>query len=114
MALARKHRITSDKDFDRAFRFGKVFSGRHATIRFVPNNVDRLRFGVAVSAKKFPLAVLRNKIKRNVLSEISASVKNFKNGYDVVVVAQSDPKNGASDLKKLISRVVGEIKTSPQ
>ena len=114
MALARKYRITSDKDFDRAFRFGKVLSGRYVTIRFIPNNVDRLRFGVAVSAKKFPLAVLRNKIKRSVFSEISASVEGLKSGYDVVIVVQSDPKNGASDVRKLISRVIDEIKPGLQ
>ena len=114
MALARKYRITSDKDFDRAFRFGRVLSGQDATIRFIPNNTGRLRFGVAVSAKKFPLAVLRNRIKRSVFSEISASVEDFKNSYDVVVIAQSDPKSGANDLRKLISRVIGEIKKGLQ
>lgn len=114
MALARKYRITSDKDFDRAFRFGKVLAGRHAIARLVPNSLGRLRFGVAVSAKRFPLAVLRNKIKRAVFSEISASMEDFKNSYDVVIIAQSDLKSGTNDLRKLIGRVVGEIKKGLQ
>lgn len=112
MALARKHRIVSDKDFDRAFRFGKIVSGRQAIIRFLPNSVGRLRFGVAVSAKKFSLAVLRNQIKRSVFSGILRHVKDFKSSYDVVIVPQIDLRGDVGGIEKLLGMVIKEIKTN--
>jgi len=111
VALARKYRITSDKDFDRAFRFGEVLSGQGVVLKIVSNNVGRTRFGVAVSAKKFPLAVTRNKVKRAMFLEVAKVVKDFKIACDVVLVAQLGYDKKGGELGVLITKALNAIKS---
>ncbi|MEK7194658.1 MAG: ribonuclease P protein component [Patescibacteria group bacterium] len=114
MALARKYRVVSDKDFNHAFRFGRAVSSRNGTLKIISNNLGYLRFGVAVSTKKFPLAVTRNKIKRAVFSKATKFIKDSRLGYDIIIVAQTNQEDGINDLEKMISKTIAGIKPNPQ
>jgi len=110
VALARKHRIVNDKDFDHTFRFGRVVSGRNTVLKILPNNIGKTRFGVAISAKKFPLAVTRNKIKRAMFSEAASVSADFKTGCDIVMVAQADYDKNTGELGAIIAKAINRIK----
>lgn len=112
MALPRKYRIVRDKDFDRAFRSGKVGNSRQVSLRIIPNSVGNLRFGVAVSGKRFPHAVTRNRVKRRIFSEAAELIKEFKIGYDVIVVALTDDKEDRGVIGEFIRQALNKIQAN--
>lgn len=110
MALPRKYRIVGEKDFNRVFRYGKIVSGKGVLAKVFPNSLERLRFGVAVSSKKFPLAATRNKIKRATFSQLIGVAGSVAWGYDIVFIPQSISQP-TQEIDRIIQKIVGSHRT---
>lgn len=108
--LAKKSRLTKDKDFDHAFNNGKASYDKLLGIKIVSNNLAYNRFGILVSNKVSQKAVERNKIKRQIREIIRLNLNKLKQGYDCVVITSrlilnkeySDIKNSlTNNFKRL-------------
>ena len=84
--------IKEHKEFDNIINTGKYNKGSYFVIYYKDNNINRNRFGIAVS-KKTGTAVIRNRLKR-VTREILNKYKNmFKNNYDYIIIVKRNALN---------------------
>ena len=84
--LAKKNRLTKNKDFDNVFNNGQSSYDKLSGIKIISNNLAYNRFGVLVGSKISQKAVERNKIKRQIREIISLNLDKLKQGYDCVIV----------------------------
>ena len=101
----KRHRLRSAKDFKNAFdRVYKRQPGQSFTILFSINSLSNNRLGLIVPKKHVPLAVDRNKIKREIRDFFRCYIKNnifFENKFDVIVLAKSPAQHlNTKQLKK--------------
>lgn len=85
--LPKLHRLTQERDFNRAFRRGRSCFGQLIGIKAFKNNLGHSRFGFIVSNKIAKKASRRNLIKRRLRAAIHQELKNIKPGYDFAIVA---------------------------
>jgi ribonuclease P protein component len=88
--LAKKHRLTKEKDFENVFKRGRAFSGTFIVVKIKKNESFVSRFGVIVSLKVSKKAVVRNKLRRWLGEIIRINSGSLKAGFDVVVVAKPE------------------------
>jgi ribonuclease P protein component len=95
--------------------FKKVMTNRNLNvsnpvfrIHYLPNKIQKLRFGLAVNKKNFKTAVLRNKIKRQ-MREIIKSVSPPKNVDIVVIVKYAYINNVFQANKKMFINLYNSI-----
>jgi len=83
--LSKEEKILSNRDFDRIYKEGKSRRKGTITVRFLPNNLEFSRLGIAVSKKVFRHAVERNRIKRLIREAFRLNKANLPKGLDMVV-----------------------------
>ena len=94
----RPRRLSRSADFERVYRQGRSFGGRHFVLHLFPR-ADQAelqegpRLGLSVS-RKVGGAVERNKVKRLLRSAVDQLVGSFDPSCDVVVVA----RDGAGEV----------------
>lgn len=97
-ALSENHR------FRALYRRGKSKAGRFIVVYTMKNRSGGVnRLGITVS-KKLGNAVTRNRIRRRIKEAYRINETNFKNGYDIVIVARHGGENAQ------FSALEGEIK----
>ena len=74
--------------FRRLYRKGKSSAGRVLVVYCRKNGLSRNRLGLTVGAK-VGKAVVRNRIRRRIREAYRLSEKDYRRGYDIVVVARS-------------------------
>lgn len=97
--LAKKPKVTGKTDF--------------FMIRQLPNNFDYSRFGVVISKKVSPSAVVRNKIKRIIFDFIRLNKFYNKVGKDILLTVTFQIKKGEevdknaveSNLSKTLTKI---------
>ena len=106
----KKYEIVKEhKDFDNIINTGKYKKGNYFVIYNKDNNLDLIRFGIAVS-KKNGHAVDRNRIKRVTRMILETNKNMFKNGYDYIIIV----KRNANDMdyqaleKDILSIIKGD------
>lgn len=85
--LAKTHRLSKNKDFEKVFSKGKGFKAKYIFLKTLGNNLSFSRFGFVVSKKISKKAVKRHKIKRRISDIIRSKIKEIKGGRDIVIVA---------------------------
>jgi ribonuclease P protein component len=90
--LAKKYRITSDRDFNRVFKGGKRFFSEGINLIRMENGQDYSRFGFVVGSKVDKRAVIRNQVKRWMREAVRIRFDQVKPGFDVVMVADKRAK----------------------
>lgn len=85
--LSREHRLRSNQEFQRVYRFGKSWAHPLAALHVLAQPEGR-RFGISVS-KKVGNAVVRNRVRRRLREILRAQLPALKRGFDVIVVARS-------------------------
>ena len=83
--LAKKWRLTKNNDFRRVKKQGRSLFSQILVVRYCLNNLSTSRFAIVISLKISKRAVVRNKIKRQLLYIIQQYLLNFKQGYDVII-----------------------------
>jgi len=113
--LAKKHRISKDKEYKKIFRKSKRIETENFSFRIakrqnhlrkyelneITNNMKNIsstnyslpsRFGFVVSNKIDKRATRRNGLKRRLRAVIGDNLENITTGYDVVVLVKKQPK----------------------
>lgn len=89
IVLPRKYRLTSDYDFRRVRRLGRVYHTPYFSINIAKaKNPGDLRFGFIVSKKIDKRAVVRNRIARLLREMVANKLSGFPIGFDVVFVTK--------------------------
>lgn len=110
--LAKKYRIQSARSFKKIYKSGKKIYGNFFILRLISNNFKNSRFAVVVSKKVALKAVVRNKIKRQVLFIIQNNLKNFNANYDIVLIVKKEIiKAEFSAIKKDVGKIIDKIKS---
>ncbi len=88
--LARKHRLTTDKDVTRVLRKGRAVFTNLLTIKAIPNDLGAVRATVVVSTKVHKRATKRNLIKRRIREVVHKLIPAFSAPVDMVILAQAE------------------------
>lgn len=109
--LARKHRLTGSKDYQRVQDEGKVYQSNSFGVAFVKRNDDLpSKFGFIVSTKIAKDAVDRNRFRRAMTEAVRTSTIDFKNGYDVVFLAKTTiMRTPTSEVMKEVKNALKQI-----
>lgn len=96
--MQRRFRLTGSKRFSQIHRDGSSAANRYLVIRFLPNGLDRSRFGFLTS-KRIGNAVVRNKVKRRLREAVRQT--RVKAGWDAVFIARTGiERAGYQELKQ--------------
>ena len=79
------------EDFSRVYRKGKVRGGKLLVLYSLPNGTGKSRMGISVS-KRVGNSVVRHRVKRLIRESWRLSLAEFRQGYDLVVVARNAAK----------------------
>ncbi|MDR3330050.1 MAG: ribonuclease P protein component [Mycoplasmataceae bacterium] len=90
--------LKKSADFAKIVEKHSVFNNVIFKIKATPNNLNKLRFGLAVNKKNFPTAVARNLIKRQ-MRQFIQQISNIKH-VDMIVVVKSNYLNNKYETNK--------------
>lgn len=105
--LAKKHRLSGSKDYERVQSSGLMFQSEcFGMAYFDRKDNEPSRFGFVVSTKISKDAVDRNRFKRTMSEAVRMCSTQAKNGYDVVFLAKT------TISRKPTSGVMKEVQSS--
>ena len=78
-----------NKDFQIVYKNGKSYANKYLVMYVLENHREENRLGISVS-KKVGNSVIRHRITRLVRESYRLHKDEFKNGYDIVVIARSN------------------------
>ena len=95
-------------DFARLAEGGIARSHPLLVGRFVRNDLDQTRFGLA-TGKRLGGAVVRNRVRRRIREALRAMAPSFQPGWDVLIIArpaivEADHDALVGALRKLLTR----------
>jgi len=106
--MQRRFRLTGSKRFSQIHRDGSSAANRYLVIRFLPNGLDRSRFGFLTS-KRIGNAVVRNKVKRRLREAVRQN--RVRAGWDAVFIARTGiEKAGYQELKQAADNLLRRSK----
>ena len=88
--LAKKYRVTAEKDYAKLFSKGRPFHGRGVTMKAMHSKLDVPRVGFVVSTKVAKKAVVRNLVKRRMREIARKVIGKMQSGVDVVFMAKQE------------------------
>ena len=83
--MKRKDTIKSQKEFSTLIKTGKFIKTKDYVIYYKDNNLNKIRFGIAISTK-IGNAVTRNRLKRQTREIIYKLNSLFKNNKDYIIM----------------------------
>ncbi len=86
--LSKKYRVKKFKDFDELFDKGEFKSASSFYIKYIENKEDYTKISVVVPKKVAKLAVVRNRIKRQLSEIVRLKYKEIKPGYNILIVCK--------------------------
>lgn len=107
--FSKKSRLVKASEYQRVFKSSKRFSDRYFLVLAHNNPGNPARLGLAISRKKLPTAVQRNRVKRLVRESFRCHRKEL-DGKDIVVLAQKGTLHGKNNelvnsLKELWKKI---------
>lgn len=108
MALAKKNRLKSRKEFDRVFKKGGTIKGDFLFLKFIKSGSLNSRFGVIVPSKIIKLAVERNKIKRLILEAIR--LKDKKSMEAIFTLIKKPTTVNFKNIKEEVDKILDNVK----
>lgn len=94
--LPKEQRLRKDGDIIRVAKKGHSFFTTRLIVKFVPNNLGKIRVTVLVGLKFSKKSTERNRIKRQVRAALAPLMSKLKKGFDVVVTVKTEAKNSTS------------------
>ncbi len=98
MALAKLHRLRHWRDFQVAYQQGRRYSGQFFTLfrlkqfsnknKVLEPKLIPTRLGVSISQKVSKKAVIRNRLKRQILGGFQTLLPNLTPGWRLVIVVK--------------------------
>ncbi|MBS0352134.1 MAG: ribonuclease P protein component [Proteobacteria bacterium] len=110
-SLPKKFRLIKNLEIKGVYQQGCVSRDNFFTCHYSPNDKFFSRLGVLVSKKKIPLAVQRNRIKRQVKEAFRLKRTELPQ-YDIVIVAKSSAgSTGNSELRHCLDNLFTKFGT---
>jgi len=81
-----------NKDFQIVYKKGKSYANKYLVMYILENNSKENRIGISVS-KKVGNSIIRHRITRLIRESYRLHKNNFKQGYDIVVIARTTAKD---------------------
>ena len=81
-----------NKDFQTIYKKGRSYANKYLVMYVLNNKEEENRLGISVS-KKVGNSVVRHRVTRLIRESYRLQSKNFKTGYDIVVIARTDTKD---------------------
>ncbi len=101
--------IKENHEFRRLYHRGKSSANRYLVLYCLKNRRPYNRLGLTVSAK-FGCAVQRNRAKRLFREAYRLHASEFKEGFDLVLVARSRMQNaGCAEIEKALCKAAREL-----
>jgi ribonuclease P protein component len=102
--FSKSMRVVNQRDFDRAFKTGTVFSDGTLVVHACRNEIDRSRLGLSVS-KRVGNSPIRNLWKRLIRESFRKQRLQLPTGWDIVV----RPKRGAIPDHNAIEKSISKL-----
>ena len=80
--------IKENRDFLCVYHTGKSYVNEYLVMYLLKNGSEKNRFGITVS-KKVGNSVVRHRVTRLIREAIRLNLKQFDQGYDIVIVARN-------------------------
>jgi ribonuclease P protein component len=95
VALSPAYRLRQRRDFDWVYQTGTRRRATHLhVIAVAADSESASRFGISISKKVSKLAVVRNRIKRQIKAALRSLLPQVKPGYAVVIVVRASILDG--------------------
>ncbi|OGZ66504.1 MAG: ribonuclease P protein component [Candidatus Staskawiczbacteria bacterium RIFCSPHIGHO2_02_FULL_43_16] len=107
--LPKQNRLTKKKDFDAVFGAGKSIKGNFLIAKVLDSNLPESRFGFIVSKKVSNKATVRNKVKRQLRSIISAATKTTPPADVVFIALPGIQKKELFELKESVDHLFKKL-----
>ena len=101
--MNRRFRLRKNADFQRVRREGKSYAHPLVVLVVAPNQVGRVRVGVA-AGKRIGNAVRRNRAKRRLREIMRPLLPYIRPGYDLMLIAR--PPMNEAEFARIRSAVV--------
>jgi ribonuclease P protein component len=98
--LPYKNRLIKRTDFEKVYKYGRLFYFENVAIKAFENGLDESRIGFSVGIKFSKKAVERNRAKRQMREIFRTKLLEIKKGLDIVIMIKKAEK-GKNDPKKL-------------
>jgi ribonuclease P protein component len=99
-----RHRLTGDKRYSQIHRQGRSAANRLLVVRYLPNGLDRSRFGFLVS-KRIGNAVARNKVRRRLREAVRGH--QVIDGWDAAFIARRGIEDATfQQLQRAVSNLL--------
>jgi len=86
--VPKKNKLIRGEDFALIHRTGRFFSHGRLRAKIAKNSLEETRIGISVGIKFSPLAVRRNKLKRQLRSVARKHLSGIRPGFDMVLMAE--------------------------
>jgi len=83
--LTKPYRLSRQSDFGKLKKNGRSFFSPSLRFRYLANYLPQSRFSVVVSTKISKKAVVRNRLRRQLLEIIRLNLAKIKPGYDFLI-----------------------------
>ena len=101
--MIRSESLKKNQDFKVVYQNGTSYANRLLVMYVLKNQHMKNRLGISVS-KKVGNSVVRHRIKRLIRESFRTHSKEWKAGYDIVVIARQEAKD--KDYKKIESALM--------
>ena len=107
--LAKKYRLTGEREFKKIYTKGKYLNGKLVTIKyFYGFNQALPKIGIVVSKKISNKSSIRNKIKRQISEIIFATLQTLPQKLKIIIIVKKIPDNFQTlktELNQLLKHV---------
>ena len=89
--FGKQEHILKTGDFARVYKKGRAARSELIFLHYLANGLAHGRIGFSISSARVGLATRRNRIRRILREIYRLNKKNFRPGFDLVVVVKKDP-----------------------
>ncbi len=108
--MKKSNRILKNRDFTKIIKNGQKYHTPTLSFYWQKNQDNNFRIGITISKKVSKLAVVRNKIKRQ-LSAILQNQYNEDRKLDIVIIVKPNSiENTFEEFEKEIKKFINHIK----
>lgn len=86
--LARKYRLSKDRDIQLVFKKGQIYFSPFFNLKILANNLENSRFCIIISTNISKKAVVRNKAKRQLRTIIQKNMANISKNCDIIILTK--------------------------
>ncbi len=108
--MKKDNKILKNRDFTKIIKNGNKIHTQSLSFYYLKNQNSNFRFGITISKKVSKLAVVRNRIKRQLLAILDELYDKNKKLDIVIIVKPNSLNNSFNDFIVEIQRFISKIK----